>query len=212
MNDLPEDHLLLETSLNQLIQKTDSGFDSDRRLNATDTVSVVDVSLLPQKGKLMAKAKIRGSENKAYDTYIQFQGIVYNPPESQDRVTFVSNEQTYAISPIDVGNNNVKVRCTCLDFRFRFAMINSADGSLYGPRPPIYRPVPGSNRGSANPSKVPGICKHIKTLMDELSSGGLFDTAAKQQPQQAEQEPTIAADTAVETPPENNSENNSKLA
>lgn len=209
MNDLPEDHLLLETSLNQLIQKTDSGFDSDRRLNATDTTSVVDVSLLPQKGKLMAKAKVRGSENKMYDTYIQFQGIQYNPPENQDRVTFVSNEQTYAITPIDVGNNNVKVRCTCLDFRFRFAMINSADGSLYGPRPPIYRPVPNSGRGSANPSKVPGICKHIKTLMDELQSGGLFDDAPKQQP---EQEPAITANAAVETQPENNSENNSKLA
>lgn len=205
MNQLPEDHLLLETSLNQLIQKTDSGFDSDRRLNATDTTSVVDVTLLPQKGTLMAKAKVRGSQNKVYDTYIQFQGITYNPPSTQDRVTFVSNEQTYAIVPIDVGNNNVKVRCTCLDFRFRFAMINSADGSLYGPRPPIYRPVPGSEHGAANPAKVPGICKHIKTLMDELQTGGLFDDTPKQSS-------TINADAAIETSPENNSENNSKLA
>ncbi len=166
---------LLETSLNQLINKTEQGFpDTDRRLNATDTTSVSHIEIVPQNGKLLIKGQVRGSENKIYDTIIQFQKVVYNPPESQDRVTFVSNEQTYAIAPIDVNNAMVKVRCTCLDFRFRFAMINSSDGSLYGPRPPLYRPRPGSKRGAANPSKVPGICKHLKTFMDELSAGGLL--------------------------------------
>lgn len=211
---LPEDHLLLEASLNQLIQQTDAGFDTDRRLNATDTVSIVDISLVPQKGALVAKAKVRGSENKVYDSYIQFLKVAYNPPETDNRVTFVSNEQTYAITPIDVGNSNVKVRCTCLDFRFRFAMVNSADGSLYGRRPPIYRPVPGSNRPSANPAKQPGICKHIKTLMDELQSGGLFNEAPRQQEpeQQAASQQDVDQALSRDLSPENNSENNLKSA
>lgn len=209
MNEEPLDEsLLLETTLNQLISQTDSGFDTDRRLSATDTTSVVNIDLVPQRGKLTAKADVRGSQNKVYQVLIQFQTVKYNPPATVDRVTFVAQEQTYAISPIDVGNSNVKVRCQCLDFRFRFAMINSADGSLFGNRPPIYRPVPGSTRGSANPAKVPGICKHIKTLMDELESGGLFNTeqpAQKTQaPQQAQQQEP--AEQQPEIPAENNSE------
>ena len=210
MNEEPLDEsLLLETSLNQLIQSTDAGFDTDRRLSATDTTSVVNIDLVPARGKLTAKAAVRGSENKVYQVLIQFQTVKYTPPANTDRVTFVAQEQTYAISPIDVGNTNVKVRCQCLDFRFRFAMINSADGSLFGNRPPIYRPVPGSNRGSANPSKTPGICKHIKTLMDELESGGLFNTEQPQQQTQAPQQQTQPQEPQAqqpEVPAENNSE------
>ncbi|MNC44883.1 hypothetical protein D3C75_938080 [compost metagenome] len=87
-------------------------------------------------------------------------------------------------------------------------MINSADGSLFGNRPPIYRPVPDSGRGAANPSKTPGICKHIKSLMDELESGGLFNKEAPQQtqaPQQQAQQPEPEAQ-QPEVPAENNSE------
>lgn len=206
MNEEPLDEsLLLETTLNQLISQTDSGFDTDRRLSATDTTSVVNIDLVPQRGKLTAKADVRGSQNKMYQVLIQFQTVKYNPPANTDRVTFVAAEQTYAISPIDIGNSNVKVRCQCLDFRFRFAMINSADGSLFGNRPPIYRPVPNSVRGAANPSKTPGICKHIKCLMDELESGGLFNTEQpKQEAQPAQQQdPT-------QQQPENPAENNSE--
>lgn len=210
MNEEPLDEsLLLETTLNQLISQTDSGFDSDRRLNATDTTSVVDINLVPARGKLTAKGAVRGSENKVYQVLIQFQTVKYNPPANRDRVTFVAAEQTYAISPIDVGNSNVKVRCQCLDFRFRFAMINSADGSLFGNRPPIYRPVPNSGRGAANPSKTPGICKHIKSLMDELESGGLFNTEQPQQQTQAPQQQAQQQEPAQqqpEVPAENNSE------
>lgn len=199
-----DESLLLETTLNQLISSTDSGFDTDRRLSATDTTSVVNIDLVPARGKLTAKGDVRGSQNKVYQVLIQFQAVKYNPPANADRVTFVASEQTYAISPIDVGNSNVKVRCQCLDFRFRFAMINSADGSLFGNRPPIYRPVPGSGRGAANPSKTPGICKHIKSLMDELESGGLFNT--EQQTTQPTQQPQEPQTQQPEVPAENNSE------
>lgn len=207
MNEEPLDEsLLLETTLNQLISQTDSGFDTDRRLNATDTTSVVNIDLVPARGKLTAKGAVRGSENKVYQVLIQFQQVKYNPPANRDRVTFVATEQTYAISPIDVGNSNVKVRCQCLDFRFRFAMINSADGSLFGNRPPIYRPVPDSGRPAANPSKSPGICKHIKSLMDELESGGLFNTEQPKQAAPAPQQPQEPQAQQPELPAETNSE------
>ena len=207
MNEEPLDEsLLLETTLNQLISQTDSGFDTDRRLNATDTTSVVNIDLVPARGKLTAKGAVRGSENKVYQVLIQFQTVKYNPPANRDRVTFVAAEQTYAISPIDVGNSNVKVRCQCLDFRFRFAMINSADGSLFGNRPPIYRPVPDSGRPAANPSKTPGICKHIKSLMDELESGGLFNVEQPKQAAPAPQQLQEPQAQEPEVPAENNSE------
>lgn len=170
------EELLLETSLNQLVSQTERAFpETTKRQHATDTTAVANIELIPQKGKLLAKGTVRGSQNKDYEIIVQFDKVKYNPPESEDKVTFVANEQTFVISPIALQTTNCKVRCTCLDFRFRFAIHNAGDGSLYGPKPPVYHPKPGSNRGPANPTHTPGVCKHIMTFVDELKSANLFN-------------------------------------
>lgn len=166
---------LLEASLEQLVNQAERAFpDTSRRQHATDTTSVVNIEMIPQKNNLLVKGQVRGSQNKIYDIIVQFQQVKYNPPEGEDKVTFVSNEQTYAIAPIALAQNNCKVRCNCLDFRFRFAINNFSDGSLYGSKPRAYQPKPGSKRGPANPTRSPGVCKHIMTFVDELHQANLF--------------------------------------
>lgn len=167
--------LLLETSLNQLVSQTERAFPSTtKRQHATDTTAVSHMEMVPQKGKLLIKGQVRGSQNKIYDVVLQFQKVAYNPSEEQDKITFVANGQTYAIQPIAIETTDCKVRCTCLDFRFRFALHNHADHSLYGQKPPVYHAKPDSNRGPANPTKTPGVCKHIMTFVDELQNANLF--------------------------------------
>lgn len=166
---------LLEASLEQLVKQAERAFpETTRRQHSTDTTAVVNIEMIPQKGNLLIKGQVRGSQNKIYDIIVQFQQVKYNPPAEQDKVSFVSNEQTYTIAPIALQQNNCKVRCNCLDFRFRFAIHNFSDGSLYGNRPPAYHPKPGSNRGAANPSHTPGVCKHIMTFVEELRNAELF--------------------------------------
>lgn len=167
--------ILFETSLNQLIAQTERGFPATtKRQNATDTVSVSDIQLIPQKDKLLIKGQVRGSGNKIYDTTIQFLKVKYNPPEGTDKVTFIANEQSYDIATININQTDCKVRCTCLDFRFRFALYNFSDGSLYGSKPPAYQGKSDSPRGPANATKTPGVCKHIITFVNELHNANLF--------------------------------------
>lgn len=166
---------LLETSLQQLVSQTERAFPgTTKRQHATDTTAVANIEMVPQKGKLLVKGSVRGSQNKLYEIIMQFDKVKYNPAEEEDKVTFVANGDTFVISPIPLQTTDCKVRCTCLDFRFRFAVLNYGDGSLYGPKPPVYHPKPGSNRGPANPTHSPGVCKHIMTFVDELRSANLF--------------------------------------
>lgn len=167
--------LLLETSIEQLVKQSERAFpNTTKRQHATDTTAVVSIEMIPQKDKLLIKGQVRGSQNKIYDVIVQFQQIKYNPPGDQDKVSFVANEQTYTIAPIAIQQNNCKVRCTCLDFRFRFAVHNFSDNSLYGAKPAAYHAKSRSNRGPANPTHTPGVCKHIMTFVDELHDANLF--------------------------------------
>lgn len=165
---------LLELSLDELVQRTISAFpDTERRQNATYSVSVTDTKLLPADGTLIAKATVRGSGGQMYECVIQFENVKYNPTE-EDAATFVSGDKEYKIVPIRRSETDVKVCCKCLDFRYRFAHYNQSADALYGQSPELYAKVPGSNRGPANPTHTPGVCKHLMDLADTLEQSGLF--------------------------------------
>lgn len=165
---------LLELSLEDLIQRTVSAFpDTERRQHATYSVSVTDTKLLPADGTLVAKATVRGSGGNTYECTIQFEDVDYHP-EGTNAASFVSGDQEYQITPINRNSTDVKVTCKCLDFRYRFAHYNHTADALYGQAPDLYARVPGSNRGAANPTHTPGVCKHLIDLADTLEQSGLF--------------------------------------
>lgn len=168
------DHLI-EMSLSQLLQKTITAFpDTQRRQHATDTVSVTDIQLIPAAGSLLAKGTVRGAGGQPYQCAVQFDDVVYDPENTSAVATFVSGEKEYKIAQLNKNTADVKVRCTCLDFRFRFAHYNHSVQALYGKQPELYAKVPNSNREKANPTQSPGMCKHIIDFVDSLENSGLF--------------------------------------
>lgn len=165
--------LLLELSFDQLSRSAETAFPgTTARQHNVDQVAVKHIELLPAEGKLLAKGVVRGSQGKEYQVAIQFEDVEYNPEEGG--VTFVSNGKEYSITPLKQPNTNVKVACTCLDFRWRFAQYNDANQALFGPKPALYAKVPNSKRGAANPTHSPGVCKHLMDFASGLDESGLF--------------------------------------
>lgn len=142
-----------------------------KRQYATDLVRITSLELVPfvQMKTLMVKAVAHsGESNKEYDVKLLFKNVKYQDQPSDKNITFTAEDKkTYNIIPISLATNTVRVKCTCLDFYFRFTVWNHNKGALIGkpPKPYVrktttYPPV--------NPQKVPGICKHILKTVDAL--------------------------------------------
>ena len=169
-----KDHgILLELTYNQLLSKTKTAptiKDSPREQNA-NKVNVQEVNLLPslQDKTLTAKARTRGKD-KHYETIIVFSGVQYFNEGGHGRQEIqAADGSTYFIDPIRPYKSNVKVRCTCLDFYFRFSVWDQRDDALTGDPPEPYRRKTDSYP-PVNPSKVSGLCKHIIGLMKYLKT------------------------------------------
>lgn len=165
--------LLLELSLDNLLRSTEQAFPgTDARQNNVDSVAVKHVELIPADGTLIAKGTVRGSKGQEYPVVIEFQDVTYNPEDNG--VAFVSNGNQYTIAPLSRTLTHCKVACRCLDFQYRFAQYNDAKQALASDHPPLYSKRPGSNRGPANPTHAPGMCKHLIDFSTELAEAGLF--------------------------------------
>jgi hypothetical protein len=166
-----QDHLLLELTYNKLLTQTKQAptiKDSPRDQNA-NKVQIQEVNLIPslQNKTLTAKARTRTSD-KFYETIIVFSGVQYFDEGGHGRQEIqVTDGSTYFIDPIRPYKSNVKVRCTCLDFYFRFSVWDQRDDALTGEPPEPYQRKTDSYP-PVNPSKVSGLCKHIIKLTNYL--------------------------------------------
>lgn len=162
-----KDHLLLELTYNQLASQTKNAptiKDSPREQNA-NKVQVQEVNLIPavQNKTLTAKSRTRTSD-KFYETIIVFSGVQYFNEGGHGRQEIQGADgTTYYIDPIRPYKSNVKVRCTCLDFYFRFSVWDKRDDALTGEPPEPYHRKTDSYP-PVNPQKVSGLCKHIMGL------------------------------------------------
>lgn len=143
---------------------------STKRQHAVDPIQIQQLELIPakQSGQLIVKS-IAKSGFKAYEPTMVFENVQFEDEDSPQNITFRGVDgQDYHIRSISLHSNNVKVRCTCLDFRWRFAVQNQQRNALFGPGPGIYQRKIGSNRPPNNPQHVPGLCKHLLALAEEL--------------------------------------------
>lgn len=162
-----------QSSYNDLYADIQRGFPKTRaRQYATQTIAVQNLKYVPVTRGLNVQATVR-SNQREYDPQIQFLGVKFIPPSATSTTFMGSDGQERSVEPIDLTKSNVKVRCNCLDFYFRFATWNYNDSSLWGRKPPLYRKVPGSNRPPVNPMRVPGVCKHIIRLVEHLQQIGI---------------------------------------
>lgn len=144
-----------------------------KRQFAVTPVQIQNIELVPfnQSGALEARATANSNGN-TYQPIILFQGVEFQDEDTPENVTFTGTDgQEYHILPIQLRTTNVKVRCTCLDFRWRFSVQDQKADALYGEGPGLYQKV--SNRPPNNPRNVPGICKHLMKLVVELRNSHL---------------------------------------
>ena len=162
---------LVESSLAVLYNNTVQNFETDRQAGS-GRVQVVDKVFVasPNQGIVMVKAQTRSSA-KQYDTRMSFEGIEFQGGEEDEGGNTSSFQtpdgQEYVIVPAEYNSSEVRVSCSCLDFYYRFAVWNSKDSSLLGNPPPPY--VNKTDGGKPrNPNQVPGMCKHLMALADDL--------------------------------------------
>lgn len=173
-----EDFLTEESTYNELERNTLS-MPGNNRANATNSVQIRSLELIPYDGALGVNASVNSvNSGNTYQPQMMFLDVEYINTEDPNiendprTVTFqAADGHDYTIMPISLARNNVKVRCTCLDFRWRFAIYNDKDNSLLGGGPGLYQKK--SQRQPGNPQQVPGVCKHILKLVAELKANGV---------------------------------------
>lgn len=156
-----------DSTVNRLRGNIQSAFPNTRkRQHATNEVTIDKVEYIPYLGTKFLH--VRSTANGQYRQALQFVRVTFDKQDTPENITFVATDgQDYHVQPISLAAHNVKVRCNCLDFHFRFATWNFSDNSIVGPAPKPYRRVTNT-RPPANPDHVPGLCKHLLKLIDEL--------------------------------------------
>ena len=137
------DAYLAETSFAELERNTNTAMPGHDRASFTNSIQINGLELIPYEGALGVNAAVNSiNSGNSYQPQIMFLDVEYintdEPEVEQDprTVTFQAPDgKDYTIMPISLSRNNCKVRCTCLDFRWRFAIYNDRDGSLFGDGP-----------------------------------------------------------------------------
>lgn len=156
-----------EASANQLVSNTKVFF-GDPREKKSKRVTSFPVTFSPSvpESTLTVIAKTH-TDRPDYVTTLQFENVRYVNEGTKHAVKIMAADGTpYYIMPLRYRQDDVKVTCTCLDFFYRFAVWNHANGSLLGDPPPPYQKT--TDRPPVNPSKVPGVCKHVIRTLDFL--------------------------------------------
>lgn len=127
---------------------------------------------------------IKGSKaDQHYNTWLSFSKVNLHPADEQEAGHFLIHTRhgSFAVKQFDWLRQPVKVRCSCRDFYFRFAVWNHKAGVLFGRIPPKYKRKT-TTRPEVNPQHIPGICKHIQLAAKVLiSSRGAIVTASQQE-------------------------------
>lgn len=166
--------LWIESSLGGLFDGAVQAFPrTSRRQHSTQTVRIEHVDWVPfvGLGTLFVKGHAN-NEGRKSEPIILFKKVRYGG-EGGGRVPVMSSDgRKIWIERLSFAETDALVRCSCADFRWRFAHWNAADGSLYGRGPGKYeahvRP------GSSNPSESPGACKHLMRMAKILRESGVL--------------------------------------
>lgn len=162
---------IYEYSVNNLVASTIGGFpDTKKRQNVTNTVAVSNIQFIPyeQSRTLQINARVNSSGH-TYQTTMMFSDVQYEPNDTPDVTSFKGmDNQDHHIYSVSAVLNDAQVRCTCLDFYYRFADQDYQSGSLFGAAPPPYRRKT-TTRPPANPTDAIGMCKHLIKMSDKLT-------------------------------------------
>lgn len=146
-----------------------------KRQNATSDVTILTTAYIPYIGTKFLHVKSTSSSKNGHmhKQALQFMKVIFENEDTPDNITLqAATGEDFHCQPIDLNSHNVKVRCDCLDMYYRFSHNNFGDNSLVGKPPPPYQRKT-TNRPSVNPTRVPGVCKHVLRLIEQLQGIGL---------------------------------------
>ena len=144
-----------------------------KRQHAVDPIKITNIRWLPYLGvrTLFVRAEAR-NENRHYNPMVLFKNVQYHNANAQGRIRLATNNRTYFLEQLSLENTDVLLRCQCEDFKWRFQHFDKLDKSLYGSNRKKYEAL--YDPGSANPKKMPGMCKHLMVLTTILKSSGII--------------------------------------
>ncbi len=146
---------------------------SKKRQWAIDPVNILTMELIPARESqtLMIQSDVN-SDGKIYNQKIQFRPVIFEDSDQYNNASFVGpDKDEYHIIPIELNRATVKVHCTCLDFYWRFASTDYTVDALDGTPPPPYNAT--GRRPPVNPRGVPGVCKHLLKVVNQLKVSGV---------------------------------------
>lgn len=160
-----------ESSLTHLYDNTVRAFPhTKKRQYATQPLEIVEVRFTPYLGvkTLYVKGLVR-NENQHYDSIILFKAVEYKE-RAPVHIRGVEGK-VYHLEPLTF-EHDVLVRCNCGDHYWRFRHYNYLDRSLFGRDRKKYEAIHAP--GSANPLKLPGLCKHLIKLAEVLHNSNIL--------------------------------------
>lgn len=165
---------LWESSLADLYDSAVEAFPkTTKRQHVTGPVQIEDVFFLPYLGMKTLFVRSRAvNEDREYKTVMLFRGVDYRRGPGRGLVEIDDEGTTRYLKPLSRQDSQVLVRCNCMDFYYRFNFYDHLDRSLYGNKRAPY--VSKGIGPPANPMEMPGECKHLMKMAEELRNAGLL--------------------------------------
>ena len=168
---------LKESNLQDLYTSTVRAFPrTTKRQNSIDEINIASVSWTPYLGvrTLFVKGLAQNESNrKEYNPIILFKNVKYNDSKKQNFVEITASDGSkYFFQKLN-NDNEVLLRCNCMDFTWRFNYEDKRDSSLWGK---VRKKYEAKERpGSSNPLQLPGMCKHLIKLAKSLQYADILE-------------------------------------
>lgn len=168
--------LFEDATIPQLQQSIEQGFpDTKKRQHATNEVQVTAYQYIPRTNvkQLQVVSNTSSQSGGRYNQVIVLRDVQYDMAESATNVSIDRGGKKFFVEPVPFNTTNVAVSCNCPDYIMRFAYTNAENNCHVGPLPKQYVRKT-TDRPSANPNHVPGMCKHLLKMSEDLQRTGLL--------------------------------------
>lgn len=163
--------LMTESSLSDLYKSTVEAFPRTlKRQFAVDPIKIVEIKWSPFLGmKTLSVSGLAQNEGHEYRPSILFKNVEYI--KDLKSVKLATEGKEYYLHPLSVQKNDIRVKCSCGDFFWRFRHTDAEEQCLLGPDRKKYESHGGP---PANPMSMPGMCKHLLKFINALEQSGIL--------------------------------------
>lgn len=165
-----------DATIPQLQQNIQRGFpDTKKRQHATNEVRITSIKYIPAQGLnvLKVESTTASTNGNQHSQLINFRNANLHGNSDTGVKVETPEGKEFTMDPLKLNTTNVGVYCDCEDYMMRFAAFNIQNKCHLGPPPPPYTRKT-TTRPEANPSHVPGMCKHLLKVVDETQRVGIL--------------------------------------